>query len=301
VRVVGDLLAACGLGAGRPEDGLSAVELVIDDYGAGPLLTQAISAWRGDGAHVLLQPKADDEHLAARAASVAARAARSREFEGLRAEISDGPLGTGNAGHPQTLRWMRRRASAGAFPGFVKSSFRTARDLLGLPEVEKRRVPPLTQLMDEDAAAAFLRGRLDVTQAAWRCEPQGTALQREFLVGTDGRPIVPPATLPWEFLPLLTGGLVLAPELELGARRDPGLLAPLLDRERGLLSGWRVLIGPEPYVDDPLLVALARAHRAGIITVQATEEVVTRERAARHGAVVLRRGRRPGEFMVGAL
>jgi hypothetical protein len=70
------------------------VELAIDDYGAGALLTQAIAAWRGDGAHVLLQPKADDEHLAARAASVAARAARAREFEGLLAENDDGPLGT---------------------------------------------------------------------------------------------------------------------------------------------------------------------------------------------------------------
>ena len=110
VRVVGDLLGACGLGAGRRANGLAGVELAIDDYGAGPLLTQAITAWRGDGAHVLLQHKADDEHLAARAASVAARAARAREFEGLRAEVTDGPLGTGNAGHPQTLRWMKRRA-----------------------------------------------------------------------------------------------------------------------------------------------------------------------------------------------
>jgi hypothetical protein len=300
VRVANDLLGACGLGAGRPANGLTGVELAIDDYGAGPLLTQAISAWRGDGAHVLLQPKADDEHLAARAASVAARAARAREFEGLRAEVSDGPLGTGNAGHPQTLRWMKRRAAVRPWPSFVKASFRTARDMLGEPEVEKRRVPPLTHLMDEDAAAALLRGRLDITQTAWRVDPQGSAMQREFLVGADGAPLVPPATLAFEFLPLLTGGMVLAPELELAARRDPGLMAPLLDRERGLLSGWRVLIGPEQYPDDPLLVALARAHRAGIITVQATEDLVSRERAARYGAVVLRRGRRAGEFMVGA-
>ncbi|HEX5011477.1 MAG TPA: hypothetical protein VFY71_13865 [Planctomycetota bacterium] len=299
VRVAGDLLAACGLGAGRPANGLAGVELAIDDYGAGGLLTQAIAAWRGDGAHVLLQPKADDEHLAARAASVAARATRAREFEGLLAENEGGPLGTGNAGHPETLRWMKRRAAASSeWPSFVKASFRTARDLLGLPEVEKRRVPPLAQLMDEDAAAAFLRARLDVTQAAWRCDPQGTALMREFRVRADGSLVAPETCLAWDFLPLLSGGMVLAPELELAARKDPGLLAPLLDRERGLLSDWRVLVGPESYADDPLLVTLARAHRAGIVTVQATDELVSRQRAARFGAVELRRTKKPGEYTV---
>jgi len=299
VRVAGDLLGACGLGAGRPADGLSGVELAIDDYGAGALLTQAIAAWRGDGAHVLLQPKADDEHLAARAASVAARAARAREFEGLLAENDDGPLGTGNAGHPQTLRWMKRRAAASSeWPSFVKASFRTARDMRGLPEVEKRRVPPLAQLMDEDSAAAFLRARLDVSTAAWRCDPQGTALVREFRVRADGTLVAPAACLAWDFLPLLSGGIVLAPELELAARKDPGLLAPLLDRERGLLSSWRVLVGPEPYADDPLLVTLARAHRAGIVTVQATDELVSSERARRAGAVGLKRAKKAGEFTV---
>jgi ribonuclease HIII len=299
VRVAGDLLAACGLGAGRPADGLAGVELAIDDYGAGSLLTQAVAAWRGDGAHVLLQPKADDEHLAARAASVAARAARAREFEGLLAENEGGPLGTGNAGHPETLRWMKRRAAAGTgWPSFVKASFRTARDLLGLPEAEKRRVPPLAQLMDEDSAAAFLRARLDVSTAAWRCDPAGTALVREFRVRADGSLVAPQACLAWDFLPLLSGGIVLAPELELAARKDPGLLTPLLDRERGLLSGWRVLVGPEQQADDALLVALARAHRAGIVTVQATDELVSSERARRAGAVGLKRAKTTGEFTV---
>ncbi len=301
VRVVGDLLAACGLGAGRPGNGLSGVELVIDDYGAGSLLTQAVTAWRGDGAHVLLQPKADDEHLAARAASVAARAARAREFEGLQAEITDGPLGTGNAGHPQTLRWMKRRASAGrGWPSFVKASFRTARDILGQPEAEKRRVPHPSRLMDGDSAADFLRGRLDVGTAAWRCDPAGTALVREFHVRADGSLIAPANCLAWDFLPLLTSGIVLAPGLEQAARRDPGLLAPLLDREHGLLADWRVLVGPTQSADDPQLVTLARAHRAGIVTVQATEQAEPRERAARSGAVALRAGRKAGEYVVGA-
>ena len=236
---------------------------------------------------------------AARAASVAARAARAREFEGLLAENDDVPLGTGNAGHPQTLRWMKRRAAASSeWPSFVKASFRTARDMRGLPEVEKRRVMPLAQLMDEDSAAAFLRARLDVTTAAWRCDPAGTALVREFRVRADGSLVAPTACLAWDFLPLLTGGIVLAPELELAARKDPGLLAPLLDRERGLLSNWRVLVGPEPYAEDPLLVTLARAHRAGIVTVQATDELVSRERAARYGAVGLKREKKAGEFTV---
>ena len=296
LRVVGDLFAACGLGPGRPVGGLQGVELAIDDYGAGPLLNQAIAEWRGDGAHVLLQHKADDEHLAARAASVAARAARSREFESLRAEVPDGPLGTGNAGHPETLRWMRGRARAGGeWPSFVKASFRTARDMLHLPEVEKRRVPPLLELMDEDSARDFLAGRLDVARAAWRCGV--TAMVREFRVNEHGELIEPKESVAWELLPLLAGGIVLSAELEQACRKDPGLIEPLLAREDGLLAGWRVLVGPAKDAADPLLVALARAHRAGVICVIATGEESTARRATAGGCVTLNHGKN-GDFVV---
>lgn len=310
VRLVNDLFAAAGRGPSRPEGGLRGVELAIDDYGAGELLTRAITAWRGDGAHVVLQHRADDEHLAARAASVLARAARAREFEGLKAEAADGPLGTGNAGNPQTLRWMRRRAAQaprgagdGAWPSFVKASFRTARELVGLPEVEKRRVPPPEQLLDADAARALVGGRFDVARAAFRCGVAGDVpakTTRRFTVRGTGLLVEPRPSPAWELLPMLVGGVALSDELEAAVRSDPGMLEALLDRERGLLSGWRVLVGPQQDADDVLLVALARAHRAGVVEAVACAEASGAARALAHGALVLEAGRRAGEFVLEA-
>jgi hypothetical protein len=59
-----------------------------------------------------------------------------------------------------------------------------------------------------------------------------------------------------------------------------------------------VLVGPEPYAEDPLLVTLARAHRAGIVTVQATGRARLARAGARYGAVGLRREKTAGEFTV---
>ncbi len=284
VRIVGDLLAAAGLPAGA-RDGdrpLAGLELVIDDYGAGELLDRAIACWRGAGALVLLQTKADENHLAARAASVVARSHRSREMQGLVASVTDGPLGTGNAGHPQTIAWLRRRARAGGdWPAFVKTSFRTVRQLAGLPEVRKRRVPPLHELLDEDAADDLLHGRLDVTTA--RLRGPGALLLARLRVTADGRLLDPASPcLAWEFLPLLCGGLVVDDSV-VGADR----LDELLEPERGLLCGWRVLVGPEHDADDRRLVALARAHRAGVVTVLQTACRDALQRCRRHAAVLL--------------
>jgi hypothetical protein len=162
--------------------------------------------------------------------------------------------------------------------------------MLHLPEVEKRRVPPLLELMDEDSARDFLAGRLDVARAAWRCGV--TAMVREFRVNEHGELIEPKESVAWELLPLLAGGIVLSAELEQAARKDPGLIEPLLAREDGLLAGWRVLVGPAKDESDPLLMALARAHRAGVICVIATEEAEPARRAAAGGCVTLNHGKR---------
>jgi len=75
VRVTGDLLAGAGVTA---RDDLAGLELVIDDYGIGPLLAGAVGLWRERGARVIVETKADDNHIAARVASVLARSHRSR-------------------------------------------------------------------------------------------------------------------------------------------------------------------------------------------------------------------------------
>ena len=286
VRLAGDLLAAAGLSRAPS---LEDLELVIDDYGGGALLDRAITAWRGAGAHVLLQTKADENHIAARVASVVARSHRSREMAGLQASVTDGPLGTGNAGHPQTLAWLRRRQRArSGWPSFVKASFKTVRALDGLPEVRKERVPPLPELLDEDAAEDLLRGRLDVATA--RLRGPGATLLRRLKVNAHGELLEPRTScLAWDFLPLLCGGLVLDESVS-----APDMLDALLEPERGLLCGWRVLVGPPGAAQDdgPALVTLARAHRAGTITVLGTDQRDSSERCVQHAGVLLTRSPR---------
>lgn len=283
VRVAGDLLAASGLPApGVPRDtAYAGFELLVDDYGVGAQLTEAVTSWRGAGAHVVVQTKADDEHIAARVASVAARSHRSREMEGLAASESDGPIGTGNAGHPQTLRWLARRArEGGAWPSFVKTSFKTVRQQTGDPEVKKERVPALATLLDADTTRDLLAGHLDVSTAAL-LDARGKPLRR-VKVDASGRPVDSKVGPGWDLLPLLVGGIV--PDKTVWTLDT---IEPLLDREEGLLSGWRVLIGPEADLDDPVIVALARAHRMGIVTVVRTGHVDPVARARRHAAVLM--------------
>ncbi len=289
VRLVGDLLAAAGdllAGAGElstaadGDEDRAGTELAVDDYGTGALLTEAATAWRARGLTVRVQTRADDRFLAARAASVLARATRAREMQGLRAD-EDEPLGTGNAGHRETLAWLRRRARSGrGWPSFVKTSFKTVTDLERREPVTKHAVPRVGDLLDPDSVGDFLAGRLDVTRARVRTGADRWASRLE--VPVTGRHGLP-ASL--EFLPLLCGGVVLDDDLPLD------VLDAALDRETGFLSGWRVLLGGGGDPDDPAFLALARAHARGVVHLEPTphEDPATRA-AARAGLRVLADG-----------
>lgn len=279
VRVVTNLLCAVGPDENVDFDDL---QIVLDDYGAGRLLHSAVDAWRQQGADVRVETKADDRYLAPRLASVWARAARSREMTGLADEADDGPLGSGNAGHPATLSWLRRRArKAVGWPAFVKASFKTVRTLDGLQPVTKRRFPALDQLLDRASAEGLLHGHLDLTRVRLP-QPDGGECA-SLVVDQAGGVVEPdPAPLGAGFLPLLFGGLVLdLPELSLEQ------LDRLLDRERGLASGWRILTGPGFDLDDPASLALMRAHAAGVVQLSPTDIEDPRRRALQHAALRL--------------
>ncbi len=280
VRLVGDLIAAAPL---PPDDGLEGVELALDDYGCGPRLHDAVATWRARGARALVETKADDRHLAARVASVFARSERAREMEGIAADAADGPVGTGNSGDRQTKSWLRAHVRSGApWPRFVKCSFKTVTALRGLPETIKESVPGPGELLDDEGAARFLAGRLDVRTA--RFASRGARPARKLVVDGSGALIRPKgAARAHEFLPLLFGGLVLDESVW-----DLDTLLPLLERDGGLLSGWRVLLGARPEDDDdPVLVALMRAHRAGIVHLVATGIDDPIERAVRRAGLLL--------------
>lgn len=274
VRLVGDLIADLD------DEALEGTEIVVDDYGVGARLRDAIEIWRGRGARVLVERKADDTHLVARAGSVVAKAQRAREMAALAAEATDGPLGSGNAGDARTRSWLRRwRRTDALWPSFVKTSFRTVRELDGLGPVDKRPVPDPERLLDARSARAWRAGRLDVTRARLRC---GGRLRRHVDVTADGGPLAASRTLALAFVPLLVGGVVLGEDL-----LDVERLAPLLELDAGPLCGARVLVGPGAGADDAVLVALARAHHGGLVHLVHTAWAAPAERAAREQAVIL--------------
>jgi ribonuclease HII len=274
VRVVGDLIAASGR---NPEGALDDMELAIDDYGTGPFLKEAVAAWRARGLTVRIETKADDNYLAARAASVLARATRAREMSGLQADEIDGPLGTGNAGHRDTLAWLRRRARSNAgWPSFVKTSFRTVTEIDRVEAVTKEPVPPVSDLLDPDSAREFVEGRLNVKNAQVRTG--GTRFSSRLEVDASSSTA---RSRSFEFLPLLCGGVVLDETISLE------LLDELLDRETGFLSGWRILVGKDSDIDDPFFLSLARAHARGVVQVVPTEQVDPLRRAAERAGLQL--------------
>jgi ribonuclease HII len=282
VRLVGDLLAGAGIADDPPRD---ALEVVIDDYGAGALLKRAAAVWSERGLSVLITTKADRDHLAARVASVAARAARAREMGGLASESTEGRLGTGNAGDRQTLDWLRHwKRCRHPWPSFVKQSFKTVYELDGKQEVVKQPVPELRALFDAASAVAFLAGCLDV-RTAKLVGPSGRGV-RKLSATPEGERRAPKADFPaWDMLPLLFGGAVLDEALMLPESLET--LDRLLDREQGLLSGWRVLAGPSKDADDPALVTLMRAHRAGVIELVPTAQEDPVERAVNRAGLLV--------------
>jgi hypothetical protein len=177
----------------------------------------------------------------------------------------------------------------------VKTSFSTVRRATGEAEAIKRRVPPLSELLDEQSAADLLAGRLDVTRAKL-LGGNGRAL-RQFEVDEHGRLLeASAASAAWELLPLLVGGLVLDERLTKRAQLER--LDALLERETGLLADWRVLIGPDEDMDDPALLALARAHRLGTITLVRTEWREPHERAVRRAGALLAPEARSGRMRI---
>ena len=269
VRLVGDLIA----GGAEPDEALDGVELAVDDYGVGALLKQAIGQWAERGIEVKVETKADDRYLAARAASVLARATRAREMAGIHGDVEDGPIGTGNAGHPQTIAWLKRRARGPlGWPTYVKTSFRTVSDIDRVEAVRKEAVPPPGDLLDAASAADFLAGRLDVRTAKLRT---GASRHAQALSLPARRTSDRASTT--DFLPLLCGGVVLD-----RASIPLELLDTLVEREAGQVAGWRVLVGPSLDTDDPFDLALARAHARGIVHLVPTDLEDDTQRAVRH-------------------
>lgn len=111
---------------------LTSCQVVLDDYGiTGTMLARTLDELAEEGVDKVVEPKADDHYLAARAASVIARRERVHLLEELRHNPEYNlrglavPSGTARTG--STKAWLDARESSGRpWPWFVKKSIRDA-------------------------------------------------------------------------------------------------------------------------------------------------------------------------------
>lgn len=131
------------LGRLIPDAEPSEVRIVLDDFGAGRQLRQELAQHGARGAEVVLATKADDHYLECRLAALVAKHQHQRALEAIRRDaryqIHGRELGSGNAGDPKTLAWLRAWSQSGRpWPPFVKRSFRTVREIDGRASERKR-------------------------------------------------------------------------------------------------------------------------------------------------------------------
>jgi ribonuclease HII len=149
------------------------VRVTIDDYGVGRNLDEYLESLQAAGAEVRVETKADTRYVEVRAASVVAKWRRELAMKRIaeRFSLPGTPVGSGNAGDPDTKAWLAAwKATGKPWPWFVKISYRTIRELDGRAEPIQKVDPPIRhELLSRDSAERFREGRLSTASLTIVC------------------------------------------------------------------------------------------------------------------------------------
>ena len=162
--------------------------IVLDDYGIGPTLQRFLRFLKENGAEVAVTHNADDKYLEAKVASLISKRTRENLIkkinEDSKFKIGNLSVGSGNAGDPQTLKWLEKwYALNKSWPWFVKRSFVTVRKIEGRPELTKK-VPPIREsLLSKEFLKEFNEGRLSIQSLTITC-PSCGAITRNVTFAT---------------------------------------------------------------------------------------------------------------------
>lgn len=155
--------------------------IVIDDYGIGPMLKRFLNFLEKQGAEVVVTSKADINYLEAKIASLISKRTREEVIKRINENpkfIIDGlSVGTGNAGDQQTIDWLKKwYASRRKWPWFVKTSFRTIREIEGKAEKIEKSVPPIREeLLSKKFLDEFSKGHISIQSLSVNCANCGGA------------------------------------------------------------------------------------------------------------------------------
>jgi ribonuclease HII len=155
----------------------------LDDFGIGPTLKRFLNFLEKQGAEVVVTSNADDKYLEAKTASLVAKRTR----EAVMKAINENPefridglsVGSGNAGDPQTVKWLEKwRASGKPWPWFVKRSFRTVRGMEGKLREPEKIVPSIREdILSKEFLEDFNRGHLSIQSLSLVCSSCGAILK----------------------------------------------------------------------------------------------------------------------------
>ena len=158
---------------------LHETRIVLDDYGIGFNLDKYLKALAKTGAEIIRTSKADDTYLESRIASLIAKREQQKVIEAIAKnpefQIAGIPIGSGNAGDPETIKWLKAWKTTGQqWPWFVKRSFKTIMDIDGITQKPKKPYPPINErLLSEEFRNKFESGELNIIALSVVC-PCGT-------------------------------------------------------------------------------------------------------------------------------
>jgi len=171
---------------------ISDCRVVLDDYGVGDTLSRFLNFLEKQGAEVIVTNNSEDFYLEARVASLISKRIREEVIKKINEnpdfQIDGISVGSGNAGDPRTVEWLKRwHASGRDWPWFVKRSFKTVREIEGITIQPKKEIPPIREdLMSEEFINKFNEGRLSITSLSVICPHCGEILKGVTFAITDG-------------------------------------------------------------------------------------------------------------------
>jgi len=158
------------------------VRIVLDDYGVGDTLNRFLRFLSQNDAEVVVSHQADEKYLEAKAASLISKREREAVIKAINEnnefEINDFKVGSGNAGNPETIKWLKEWKKSGKdWPWFIKKSFKTIRELDKKPK-KRKAIPPLNEnLLSKKFIDEFNNGRLSIGSLSVVCPFCGSVLK----------------------------------------------------------------------------------------------------------------------------
>lgn len=154
---------------------LNETRVVIDDYGIGFNLKKFLKSLGNAGTETVMTTKADDKYLESRVASLIAKREQQKVVDAISRnpefQIKGHVLGSGNAGDPDTVAWLKAwKATGMQWPWFVKRSFKNIREIDGIAQEPKKYPPPINEkLLSKEFRDKFESGELNISTLSVVC------------------------------------------------------------------------------------------------------------------------------------